>query len=43
MIEKCGVSIAVTNAIDKVKSAANYICDTNDNDGVAKWIEENIL
>lgn len=43
MIEKCGVSISVTNAIDKVKSAANYICDTNDNDGVAKWIEENIL
>ena len=43
MIEKCGIGISVTNAIDDIKYAADYICDTNDNDGLAKWIEENIL
>jgi len=43
MIAGCGYGIAVGNAADKVKDVANYICDTNDNDGVAKWIEENIL
>lgn len=43
MVEKCGVGIAVANAIDEVKAAADYICDSNDNDGVAKWLEENVL
>ena len=43
MIRECGVGVAVANAIDEVKAVANYFCDTNDNDGVAKWIEENIL
>jgi len=43
MLAKCGTGIAVKNAIDEVKAAAKYICDTNDNDGVAKWIEERIL
>jgi len=43
MLEKCGIGIAVENAIDEVKAVANHVCGTNDNDGVAKWIEENIL
>ena len=43
MIKECGVGVAVSNAIDEAKAAADYICDTNDNDGVAKWLEENIL
>lgn len=43
MIEKCGIGISVANAIDEVKNVADYICDTNDNDGVAKWLQENIL
>lgn len=38
-----GVGVAVNNAIKEVKSVADYICDTNDNDGVAKWIVERIL
>ena len=43
MIRDCGIGVAVANAISEVKSVADYICDTNDNDGVAKWIEERIL
>lgn len=43
MLTHCGVGVAVGNAIDEAKAAADFICDTNDNEGVAKWIEENIL
>lgn len=43
MIKYAGLGVAMGNAIDKVKNAANYITDTNDNDGVAKVIEKFIL
>ena len=43
MLRECGIGVAVTNAIEEVKAAANCICDTNNNDGVAKWLEENVL
>ena len=42
-IQKGGVGVAVANAIDEVKAVADYICDTNDNDGVARWLEEHML
>jgi len=38
-----GIGVAVANALDEVKAVAKYICDTNENDGVAKWLEERIL
>ena len=40
MLKYCGVGVAVANAVDEVKAAADYICETSDNDGAAKWIEE---
>jgi len=43
MLSFAGTSVAMGNALGKVKSAASQICDTNDNDGVAKWIEQNSL
>ena len=43
MFTACDVRVAVENAKPEVKAAADYICDTNDNDGVAKWLEERIL
>lgn len=43
MIEKCGRGIAVENALSDVKDAADEICDTNEKDGVANWIKENLL
>ncbi len=39
-IKMCGIGVAVSNGIDDVKSAADYITESNDNDGVAKFIEE---
>jgi len=43
MIKNCGTGIAVANAIDEVKAVAGYICGTNENDGVAKWLAEHVL
>ena len=43
LLEYCDFGIAVGNALEEVKAAAKYICDTNENDGVAKWLEENVL
>lgn len=43
MIEYAGLGIAMGNAFDEVKEKANYVTDTNDNDGVAKAIEKFVL
>lgn len=40
MIETCGISIAVANAIPEVKSAARYRTASNDDDGVAIALEK---
>ena len=43
MLKLCGKGIAMENAIDEVKQAAGQVCASNENDGVAKWIKENLL
>lgn len=43
MIKHCGCGVAVANAIKEVLSVANYITESNEYDGVAKWIEYNLL
>ena len=43
MLMECGYGIAVENAVDEVKKNANFICESNDNDGVAKYIDKYIL
>ena len=43
MIKKCGVGVAVANAVSDAKQAADFICESNDNDGVAKFIEKFLL
>ena len=43
MLEYCGIGIAMGNAVSEAKQAADFICGTNDNDGLAEFIEENIL
>ena len=43
MIEYAGLGIAMGNASDKVKQKADYITDSNDNEGVANAINKFIL
>ena len=39
MLRFAGTGVAMANAIDEVKAAADFICGTNDEDGVARWLE----
>ena len=43
MLEHAGLGVAMGNAPENVKAVADYITDTNDNEGVAKVIEKFIL
>jgi hydroxymethylpyrimidine pyrophosphatase-like HAD family hydrolase len=43
LLRDCAVGVAVSNAVEDAKNAADYICGSNDEDGVAKWIEERVL
>lgn len=43
MIESVGIGVAMDNAVDEVKAVAKFVCESNDNDGVARFIEEYIL
>ncbi|MBU7593090.1 Cof-type HAD-IIB family hydrolase [Metabacillus halosaccharovorans] len=43
MIEFAGLGVAMGNAPDDIKEIANFVTDTNMNDGVAKVVEEFIL
>ena len=43
MLTEFGYGIAVENAIPEVKDMVSYICESNDNDGVAKYIEKLII
>lgn len=43
MIEFAGLGVAMGNAPDEIKQLADYVTDTNMNDGVAKVVEEFIL
>lgn len=40
MLRECGLGVAVANCTEGCKEAADFITDTNYNDGVAKMIEQ---
>lgn len=40
MLEYAGIGVAMENASDNVKAAANNITDTNEADGVYKFLKE---
>lgn len=42
-IRMCGTGVAVANAIETVISEADYVAGNNDEDGVAHFIEGNVL
>ena len=43
MIEIAGVGIAMANAIEAIKEIADYITLSNDEDGVANYLEKFVL
>lgn len=43
MLKAVGFGVAMANGAEAVKAVADYITDTNDNDGVAKAIERFVL
>lgn len=43
LLKYCGKGVAVSNAIPEIKNIADEITDSNDNDGVAEWLERYCL
>jgi hypothetical protein len=43
MITFAGAGVAMGNAVAEVKATADYVCESNDEDGLAKWIEDYVL
>lgn len=43
MLTLCGTGVAMSNAIKEVKDAANEVCLSNEEDGVAHWIEKFLI
>ena len=43
MLKFAGISVAMGNALDEVKEVSDFVCLHNDEDGVAKWLEENLI
>ena len=43
MLKLCGTGVAMKNAIPQVKEVADFETLSNNEDGVAKYLEENIL
>ncbi len=43
MLRVCGTGVAMKNAIYEIKSVADYITESCDENGIAKWIEKYIL
>lgn len=43
MLRECGIGVAMSNAISECRDVAKYVCGDCDENGVAKWIEENVL
>ena len=42
-IKMCGIGVAVSNGINEVKDVADYIVESNDNDGVSEFLVHSIL
>ena len=43
MLRACGRGVAVSNALDAVRAAADEVCPSNQEDGVARWLERHCL
>ena len=43
MLKTAGIGVAMGNAIDSVKAAADFITESNDDEGISIWINQYIL
>ena len=43
MLQQAGVGVAMANALPEVKAAADYVTGTNEEDGVAAFLEQYVL
>ena len=43
LLQNCRYGVAMGNAIPEVQAAARFCTASNDEDGVAKWLEEHVL
>jgi len=43
MFKSCGVKVAMENAIDSLKKESDFITDSNNNDGISKFLNKYIL
>ena len=43
LLEYAGIGVAMGNALDEVKAAADCVCLSNEEDGIAKWIEAKLI
>ena len=43
MLELCGTGVAMGNAIDEVKNKADIVIGSNDEDGIADFIESECI
>ncbi len=43
MLQKAGVSVAVSNAWDEIRKIADYVCESNNQDGPAHFLHEYCL
>jgi len=43
MLADSGIGVAMGNAVGKAKTVADYVCLSNAEDGIAKWLEANVL
>ena len=43
MLKTAGTGVAMGNAVDAVKEAADYITESNDNEGISLWINKYLL
>ena len=43
MLSWAGIGVAMGNAVDEVIISGDEVCLSNEDDGIAVWIEENVF
>ncbi len=43
LLEASGIGIAMGNSMSQLKEKADFVCDSNKNEGLAKFVEQNLL